>query len=195
MERDLTDYSSIFTVPQDGAVDLFNLYNKTYNGLLHGTATLYFYPLPPNQAAPFVADQVIGFSSGSTAALSALVTPATLPDNARRSLYPTNIESIFFDVFAQGQSNDEFWYSCVPNDIAGELNDCGSTGFRESEITIDGTPAGVAPIYPWIFTGGIDPFLWIPIPGVQTMNFKPYQVNLTPFAALLDDGNPAHHCR
>ncbi|MGB9234138.1 MAG: peptide-N4-asparagine amidase [Terriglobales bacterium] len=188
VERDLTDYSSIFTVPQDGAVDLFNLYNKTYNGLLHGTATLYFYPLPPNQAAPFVADQVIGFSSGSTGGTVGLGNPATLLEQTLT--LPTNIESIFFDVFAQGQSTDEFWYSCVPNDIAGELNDCGSTGFRESEITIDGTPAGVAPIYPWIFTGGIDPFLWIPIPGVQTMNFKPYQVNLTPFAALLDDGNP-----
>jgi len=37
---------------------------------------------------------------------------------------------------------------------------------------------------------GIDPELWIPIPGVQTLNFKPYRVNLTPFASLLDDGQP-----
>ena len=64
------------------------------------------------------------------------------------------------------------------------------TAFRESEVTIDGTPAGVAPVYPWIYTGGIDPYLWRPIPGVQTMNFKPYRVNLTPFASLLDDGQP-----
>ena len=46
----------------------------------------------------------------------------------------------------------------------------------------------MAPVYPWIFTGGIDPDLWIPIPGVQTMNFRPYRVNLTPFASVLDDG-------
>ncbi len=188
VERDLTAYSSIFTAAQVGTVDLFNLYNKQYNGLLHGNATLYFYPLAPNQAAPRVADQVIGFSGGSTGGTVALGTPTTLLEQTLT--LPTNIESIFFDVFAQGQSTDEFWYSCVPNDIAGELEDCGSTAFRESEITIDGTPAGVAPVYPWIFTGGIDPYLWIPIPGVQTLNFKPYQVNLTPFAALLDDGNP-----
>ncbi len=188
VERDLTDYSSMFTVAQEGTVDLFNVYNKQYNGLLHGNATLYFYPLPPNQAAPRVADQVIGFSGGSTGGTVALGTPTTLLEQTLT--LPTNIESIFFDVFAQGQSTDEFWYSCVPNDIASELNDCGSTAFRESEITIDGTPAGVAPVYPWIFTGGIDPYLWIPIPGVQTLNFKPYQVNLTPFAAPLDDGNP-----
>ena len=57
---------------------------------------------------------------------------------------------------------------------------CGNTAFRETEISIDGQPAGVAPIYPWIFTGGIDPYLWIPIPGVQTLNFAPYRVDLTP---------------
>ena len=88
---------------------------------------------------------------------------------------PTNITDAYLDVFAQGQSNDEFWYSCVPNDLATELESCSNTAFRESEITIDGTPAGVAPVYPWIFTGGIDPFLWIPIPGVQTLNFRPYR--------------------
>ncbi len=46
------------------------------------------------------------------------------------------------------------------------------------------------PIYPWIYTGGIDPYLWIPVPGVETLNFSPYRINLTPFAAQLDDGNP-----
>jgi len=48
----------------------------------------------------------------------------------------------------------------------------------------------VAPVYPWIFTGGIDPYLWFPLPGVQTLNFKPFRVNLTPFAGKLSDGQP-----
>src|SRR6202034_1245724 len=99
------------------------------------------------------------------------------------------IESAYLDVFAQSQSNDECWWSCAPNDVAGELEGCGNTAFRETEITIDGTPAGVAPVYPWIFTGGIDPFLWEPIPGVQTLDFKPYRVDLTPFAGVLGDGS------
>ena len=76
----------------------------------------------------------------------------------------------------------------VPNDVASELQSCGNTAFRETEITIDGQPAGLAPVFPWIFTGGIDPFLWFPIPGVQTLNFTPYRVNLTPFAGLLSNG-------
>jgi hypothetical protein len=188
VERDLTDYSSLFTVSQDGTVDLGNLVNPTYTGVLHGSAELLFFPLAPKQTAPRVADQVIGFSAGPTGGTVGLGSPTSLLEQTLT--LPTNITSVFFDVFAQGQSGDEFWYTCVPNNVSTELESCGNTAFRESEVTIDGTPAGVAPIYPWIFTGGIDPALWIPIPGVQTLNFQPYRVNLTPFASLLDDGSP-----
>ena len=194
VERDLTDYSSIFTVAQTGNVDLGNIYNKVYNGLLQGEAALYFYPLPANQAAPVTADQVIGFSSGAPGSAGTVSLDTTgqccEPQLSETLTFPTNIQSMYFDVFAQSQISDEFWYFCVPTALASELESCPNTAFRETEITIDGTPAGVAPVYPWIFTGGIDPFLWIPIPGVQTLNFKPYRVNLTPFAAMLDDGNP-----
>ncbi|MFY9843349.1 MAG: peptide-N4-asparagine amidase, partial [Terriglobales bacterium] len=192
VERNLTDYSSIFTVSQDGTVDLGNEVNKTYTGVIFGSATVLFYPLEPNQIPPRAADQVIAFSSGPTGGTVALDTTGACcqPVLEETLTFPTNIERVFMDVFAQSQHDDEFWYTCVPNDVAGELESCSNTAFREGEITIDGTPAGVAPVYPWIFTGGIDPFLWIPIPGVQTLNFLPYQVNLTPFAAVLSDGNP-----
>jgi len=188
VERDLTDYSSIFTVAQDGTVDLGNLVNSTYTGVLHGSADILFYPLAQNQLPPRTADQVIAFSGGPTGGTVGLNNTTSLLEQTLT--LPTNITDLYFDVFAQSQSSDEFWYTCVPNDVASELESCSSTAFRESEVTIDGTPAGVAPVYPWIFTGGIDPFLWIPIPGVQTMNFQPYRVNLTPFASLLDDGQP-----
>ena len=188
IERDLTDYSSIFTTDEVGTVDLFNIYNKTYNGLLYGSADLLFYPLAAKQSPPRTADQVIGFSAGPTGGTVGLTTTTDLLEQTLT--LPTNITDLYFDVFAQSQYFDEFWYTCVPNDVAGELESCAGTAFRESQVTIDGTPAGVAPVYPWIYTGGIDPYLWIPIPGVQTLNFKPYRVNLTPFASLLDDGQP-----
>jgi hypothetical protein len=194
VERDLTDYSSIFTTAQTGNIDLGNTYNRQYNGVLEGGATLYFYPLSADQTAPVTADDVIGFSSGTpgTAGTVSLDTTGQCcqPQLAETLTLPTNIQSMYLDVFAQSQINDEFWYFCVPTPLVNELESCPNTAFRETEITIDGTPAGVAPVYPWIFTGGIDPFFWIPIPGVQTLNFKPYRVNLTPFSAMLDDGNP-----
>jgi hypothetical protein len=64
----------------------------------------------------------------------------------------------------------------------------GNGAFRQVNVSIDGKPAGVAPVYPWIFTGGVDPFLWVPIPGVQTLNLMPYRVDLTPFAGVLSNG-------
>jgi hypothetical protein len=115
----------------------------------------------------------------------------TTADSLSRTFtLPTNVERAFLDVVAQSQAGDEFWYTCVPNDVANELQSCGGTGFRESEVSIDGQPAGVAPVYPWIYTGGIDPLLWRPIPGVQTLNFVPYRVDLTPFAGVLSNGHP-----
>jgi hypothetical protein len=127
-------------------------------------------------------------SAGPTGGSVLLFSPS---DSLTRTFsLPTNVERVYLDVLAQSQSNDEFWYTCVPNDVAAELVSCGATAFRESEISIDGQPAGVAPVYPWIYTGGIDPYLWRPIPDIQTLNFAPYRVNLTPFAGILSDGNP-----
>src|SRR5271155_5086768 len=188
IENDLTDYSSIFYIPKSGQADIGNTLCCGLTSTIYASASLEFYPLAAGQTAPVAADQVLALSggpSGGTVALNA--TSSTLSGTFD---FPLNVQAAYLDVYAQSQSNDEFWYTCVPNDVSTELESCGNTGFRETEITIDGQPAGVAPVFPWIFTGGIDPFLWFPIPGVQTLNFTPYRVNLTPFAGLLSNGKP-----
>jgi hypothetical protein len=189
VERDLTDYTALFNTAQNGRVDLGNLVNSTFTSTLFGTARLEFYPLAHNSnGAPTTADQVLPLASDPTGGTTFLNT--TTSSLSRTFTLPTNVERAFLDVVAQSQAGDEFWYTCVPNDVAGELQSCGGTGFRESEVSIDGQPAGVAPVYPWIYTGGIDPLLWRPIPGVQTLNFVPYRVDLTPFAGVLSNGQP-----
>lgn len=188
IERDLTDYTALFNATQSGHVDLGNLVNSTFTSSLFGTAELQFYPLEHRNVAPITADQVLAMTSDPSGGTAFLSTPASTL--SKTFTLPTNIERAYLDVVAQSQAGDEFWYTCVPNDVAGELQSCGSTGFRETEVTIDGQPAGVAPVYPWIYTGGIDPLLWRPIPGVQTLNFVPYRVDLTPFAGLLSNGQP-----
>jgi Peptide N-acetyl-beta-D-glucosaminyl asparaginase amidase A len=186
VESDLTDYSPIFMTAQQGTADIGNLVNNQYTGIIFASSTLEFYPVPQGQTAPVTANQVYALSAGPT---GGTVTLASTTDTLSGTFsLPTNIQNAYLDVYAQSQNQDEFWYTCVPNDVSGELFSCGNTGFRETEITIDGTPAGVAPIFPWIFTGGIDPFLWFPLPGVQTLNFTPYRVDLTPFAAILSNG-------
>ena len=188
IENDLTDYSSIFYTAQTGQANIGNTLCCGLTSTIFASASLDFYPLANGETAPVAADQVLALSGGASGGTVALnSTSSTLSGTFT---LPTNVESAYLDVYSQSQSNDEFWYTCVANDVAAELQNCGNTGFRETEITIDGQPAGVAPVSPWIFTGGIDPYLWFPIPGVQTLNFKPYRVNLTPFAGLLSNGAP-----
>ena len=186
IENDLTDYSSIFYTAQSGQADIGNTLCCGLTSTIFASASLEFYPLAPGETAPVAADVVLPLSAGSSGGTVALgSTSSTL---AATFTMPTNIQSAYLDVYAQSQSSDEFWYTCVPSDVASELQSCSNTGFRETEVTIDGQPAGVAPVFPWIFTGGIDPFFWFPIPVVQTLNFTPYRVNLTPFAGLLSNG-------
>ncbi len=188
IENDLTEYSSIFYAAQSGQADIGNTLCCGLTSTIFASASLEFYPLASSQAAPVVADVVLPLSAGSSGGTVALgSTSSTL---AGTFTMPTNIQSAYLDVYAQSQSADEFWYTCVPTDVATELQSCSNTGFRETEISIDGQPAGVAPVFPWIFTGGIDPYLWFPIPGVQALNFTPYRVNLTPFAGVLSNGQP-----
>ena len=188
VESNLTDYSPLFQTGQNGRVDLGNLVNGTYTSVIHGSAYIQFYPLGERQQAPRTADMVLPMSASSS---GGTVTLNTSSDQLTGTwTLPTNIERAYLDVFSQSQSGDEFWYTCAPSDVAAELQNCGSTGFREAEVSIDGTPAGVAPVYPWIYTGGIDPYLWRPIPGVHTLNFEPYRVDLTPFAGVLSSGQP-----
>jgi hypothetical protein len=187
VERDLTDYSSLFTTIQSGEVSLGNLVNSTFTGILHGDARLLFYPPSAAAPAPRTADAVMSLSTAPGGA--ALLQTGSDVLAATFSL-PANVEAAYVDVVPQSQSSDEFWYTCVPDDVANEVFSCGGTAFREAEVTVDGQPAGVAPVYPWIYTGGIDPLLWRPIPGVQTFNFVPYRVDLTPFAGVLSNGQP-----
>ncbi|MEO8789713.1 MAG: peptide-N4-asparagine amidase [Candidatus Tumulicola sp.] len=189
IERDVTEYAPAFANAAPAQASVYNIVNSQYTGIIYGTAQLDFYPATKQYPAPSdVADAVYPMAASTAGGYVYLDSPT---DQLTGTFsFPQNVQAAYLDVFLEPQSNDEFWYSCFPNDLAGKLGNCGNTGFREGEVSVDGQPAGVAPIYPFIFTGGFDPNLWVPIPGVNTLNFKPYRVDLTPFAGTLDDGNP-----
>jgi Peptide N-acetyl-beta-D-glucosaminyl asparaginase amidase A len=195
VERDLTEYSNLLMTATSGEMNIGNIVNSQYTGIIYASAYLLFYPYTQGsgEAAPAVADLIYplpGTANGlaqlqtGTSALSTTITVPTQVQNI-----PTSVARAYLDVFPQGQFDDEFWYSNVPDDLAQELQEYPGTAFREVEVTIDGQVAGFAPVFPWIFTGGIDFFMWEPIPGVQTLNLAPYRVDLSPFAALLSNGS------
>jgi hypothetical protein len=187
VERDVTDYSALFTAPQTGFASLGNLIEPGLNSIIYGTFQLEFYPASFTNPAQRTADAVLPIPDNSDGTFAI---DSGNPELTATFNLPTNVEAAYLDVYAQSQNQEEQWFLCVPDSLAEPLGDCQNTSFREVEISIDGTPAGVAPVYPWIYTGGLDPYLWIPIPGVQTLEFKPYRVDLTPFAAVLSNGQP-----
>ena len=153
VENDVTDLSSLLKTKQVGSAILGNFVGTSggvvYDGIIYSNAHLVFYEANQQYPAAKVPDVVIGVPGNSGAATvsatgDVAATPVTLP---------TNTEAAYLDVIAQSQGGDEFWYLCVPDSLAGQLESCGGTGFRETEISIDGVAAGVAPVYPWIYTG------------------------------------------
>ncbi len=186
VERDVTDYAALLTRPQPGQTQIGNIVNATYTGVIHGSVSLLFYPVGKNQAAPLTPDLVLPLPAGGTGG-KGISSPA---DTLTQSYtLPTNVTRAYLDLTTQSQGSDEFWYLSVPNTAAQKPHG-GDTAFREAEILVDGMPAGVAPVFPWIYTGGIDPGWWRPIPAVQTLDLVPYRVDLTPFAGLFSNGKP-----
>lgn len=107
--------------------------------------------------------------------------------------FPINTIEVYAEIFASGNSNEEFWYFNTANEFLNDLPAGVSLGdgpFREVRVLIDGTLAGVAFPYAVIFTGGIVPTAWRPITSYGALDLPSYALDLTPFAPLLADGNP-----
>jgi hypothetical protein len=189
IERDLTEYAALLRSSSPGRAELGNTVDGRYTSSLFGTAELAFYPAEDDDAEHAVADVVLPLSASPTGGTVGLGNPSD--ELAATFQLPTNVEKAYLDVVLQHQgANDEFWYTCVPDALTGPLQSCAGTAFREGQLSIDGQPAGVVPIFPWIFTGGVDPLFWRPIPAPQALNFVPYRVDVTPFAGVLSDGKP-----
>jgi hypothetical protein len=200
IERDITDYSALLASQQQGTIVLQNCttdcpppYNTILNGVFTVSARLEFYPAQANSPAPRTPDMVLPLvqSNGNGGVNLPALLLAQGDQLSTAFNLPMNVERAYLDVIAQSQQTDEQWYACLPNDLSSinDLYGCGNTDFRETEVTIDGQPAGIAPVSPWVFTGFL-PDQWVPTPGVQTLDFVPYRVDLTPFAGLLSNGQP-----
>lgn len=205
LERDVTEIASIFTRRQflyalsEG--DNAQSYDPEYSEITASRVRVLLFPATTRTPAPRIADMVVG---------------STQPDvgYALDLQLPRNIERAYLDVYSQvAEGNARAWYSCVPTADAQRwpslLNGFAMGGqrqlesdpdqgcaaangsYREVEVTVDGTLAGLAPVFPWLpsnihnhFRGTVD----LPAPTVQALNMLPFRVDLTPFAALLSDG-------
>ncbi|MFG2331489.1 peptide-N4-asparagine amidase [Streptomyces sp. NPDC048604] len=171
VEKDVTRYRDTLARPQSVEMLIGNVVNETYTGILDVKVTLTFY------------------------AARGTVRPAATPDkvlpleNARLTT-PRNTERILAEVYATGSGGgcEEYWYMTAPN--AAPYSCHADDGpYREVRIAVDGRLAGIAAPFPTVWTGGwSNPFLWYVTPGPRAFDIQPVVYDLTPFAALLNDG-------
>ncbi|MCI4350234.1 MAG: hypothetical protein L3K15_01800 [Thermoplasmata archaeon] len=164
--KDLTEYSALF----QGTVNVtFLLSAAIISGSFTSTVTVSLFPVPTGQSPPSVANVVLPIWT------SAYVKPgvATLSANVT---VPSNATNATLELYAYGFSADEFWYASEPTESA----------FRLVEVSSDGTPIATVLPFPYLNTGGLDLFLWRPIPATFTLNDRPYRVDLTAALGLLE---------
>ncbi|NUR61647.1 MAG: hypothetical protein HOV87_23755 [Catenulispora sp.] len=191
VDQDLSAFIPLLRTPQPLVVDLGNIVNETYTGTYHMTMTVTYYQADKHHPEAAHSDVVVPVSQSTSA-------PGwwglTAGQTATSTLtLPRNTVDARLQVYARGGGCEEFWYSNVPDSYAAAHPDyglCAGGTYREVGVLVDGRPAGTAQPFPVIYTGGISPLMWRPIPSVDAFRTQPYEIDLTPFAGVLADGAP-----
>jgi hypothetical protein len=81
---------------------------------------------------------------------------------------PINTISAYVEILLSGNSNEEFWYSNIIDEVEDQYFGKGNISqddgpFREGQLIIDGRLAGIVFPYPVIFSGGIILSWWRPM--------------------------------
>jgi hypothetical protein len=197
VSKDVTGYLPLLEGRRTFSTFVDNYLSSTDTGIPTITVKLLFYPPGGAFAATHAATIASPSLAGTAIDESGPASPATAPGvpTAAVPLVPSGATNTFntinpgqtlsstvtlpdtvttasLDLYAVGQSNDEFWWSLEP-------------AFREIEVSIDGKLAGVVWPYPYVYTGGVNPLIWRPLTGIHTLDIPSYRLDLTPFAGLL----------
>jgi hypothetical protein len=197
VQKDITGYLPILRGTQTFSTYVDNYLSSIDTGIPVITAKLLFYPaddgFAPARTATLASPALAGDAFDESGPGSP-VTRARVPNeivpivpsgdttdfntvNSGQTLsasvtLPDDVTQATLDLYAVGQSTDEFWWGLSP-------------AFREIEVSIDGKPAGVVWPYPYVYTGGVNPLIWRPLTGIHTMDIPSYRLDLTPFAGEL----------
>lgn len=161
--QDVTPYVSLL----NGTFNFtFLLGAATVGGYFLTSVSLWFYPVPAGGAAPLEPSVVVPLFHRVT------VTSTSLSVSTIANV-PTDVVNATLELWAYGFGADEFWYAQNPN-------------FREMVVTVDGQGLAAVTPFPYINTGGNDPFAWRPITAVFTASDRPYDLNVTGALGLVE---------
>lgn len=174
VRKDVSAYLPLLSGTQTFTTWIDNFVTTVFTGIPVVTVTLSFYPRHNDAASAAAAtwnlDQPNTIIPLTTSPNMVTVHPGqTL--TATLNL-PNDVTGAYLDLYAIAQIGDEFWWAQTP-------------AFRELEVSIDGKPAGMVWPFPFVYTGGVNPYLWRPISAIDTLNMPSYRLDLSPFAGLL----------
>ena len=192
VEKDVTDYASLFTARAGSAnatVTIPNVVNPTYTGIEYVRATLAFTSPSSTQPPP-------GAGAGAGTFVAPLADRRAIETNPFAAMAITmpnvslahtvsvgpamagRVAQAFVDVYVTNHGgSEEFWYTT-------------GSAYREVDLYIDGCLAGAFYPFPVVYSGGVNPLLWRPLTSVLTLNVPAYRLDITPFAGALNDGRP-----
>jgi hypothetical protein len=176
VEKDVTRYRDTLGRPQPVEMLIGNVVNDTYTGVIDVTVTLTVHT--SDRATP----------PAAPATTPDRVLPLTTPEITT----PRNTERLLAEVYATGSGGgcEEYWYMTTP-DAAPYSCKAADGPHREVRVSVDGRLAGIAAPFPTVWTGGwSNPFLWYVTPGPRAFDVQPVLYDLTPYAAVLNDGRP-----
>ncbi|MBS2537934.1 hypothetical protein KGQ20_34795 [Catenulispora sp. NF23] len=191
VDQDISAFTPLLRTPQPLVVDLGNVVDSTYTGTYHMTMTVTYYQTDKHNPEAAHSDVVVPISQSTSAAGWFGLTKGQTATTT--VTLPRNTESADLQLYARGGGCEEFWYSNVPDSYAATHSSeglCAGGTYREVQVLVDGRPAGTAQPFPVIYTGGISPLMWRPIPSIDSFRTQPYDLDLTPFAGVLADGKP-----
>ena len=178
-EKDVTPYATMLRSGGDvtSAVAPIGDNDANVTGVLALKVSLTFYRVDDDHPAPDAADTVTGLSEKESA------------DGARISV-PRNSQRLFVDVYAtaQGDACEQEWYARPMQDSG---RGCGAAdgSYREIQVLVDGEIVGLAAPYPQLSASAFgNQYLWSTLPAPRTFDVQPTTVDLTPYLAVLNDG-------
>jgi hypothetical protein len=154
----LTQYESLL---EPGANFTFILSAALLGGYFETTLRLSFYPVPSGAVPPSEPSRVVPlWEHYITPSVPTLTVNASVPDDASAAV---------LQLWTYGFQDDEFWWS----------QSAPGTPDRALSVEVNGSEFAAVFPFPYINTGGVDLFLWRPIPAAFTLNDRPYDVNVT----------------
>ncbi|KAI9673288.1 MAG: hypothetical protein M1829_004353 [Trizodia sp. TS-e1964] len=192
--KDMSHCHALFQIPQKIIFDLGNLIDETYTAPFNATLSASFFTVPD---ATLPAETIIPISARKSS--SNLGSAFSLPHEPASSFieFPRNAKRAIVTIAACGQADEEFWFANVLSSDSYAFPEIdhllGFSPFREVQLFIDGTLAGVVWPFPIIFSGGVNPGLWRPVVGLDAFDLRERAIDITPWLAQLCDGSTEGH--